>query len=401
MNKLLRILPAMLIPAFLSCDIKESDISPDASFIRVYESTNVDEAYYPEDIIQLGSGNYLIVASLEDSSLTNYPKISLTALSPAGEVLSSEVLPENYTNPVPGWLRMNGSQYFLCMDDISLRAKLIEVTLNGEELGYSEAAGFDQQLPLYAWSDGSALVILSYDRVGRNSRIYGYDNNLNQTWGSQIAANEDFENAVRLHLTKQGKQFPFFIDAIHSDGNTTGFFVNCLANYSLAMVFLDQGGTVTGRLYTYQEQTGISSGLCLGGDTFAVSRFHSGDNYIYPKVGLDVNALQNAEGFNDIFISQLKADAPMDIMMYEKSGREFIVYASTSKQNEIFLLFFDAETGEQEYTHTLGYGNEVEVVNIIPTLDGGMAVLGKTWIGGQYQRMILYKLTSDELEFAD
>ncbi len=402
MQKLLTVLSVMLLTGIMiSCDIKDSDITPDASYVRVYESSNVDEAYYPEDFIQLNSRNYLIVASLEDSSLTNYPKISLTALSPEGEVLSSLILPDNYTNPVPGWIQINNEQYFVCMDDISLRSKLLRAELNGDQVGFTEVREFDQQYPLYAWSDGSVIIILSYDRVGRTSRIIGYDSNFNSIWGTSVGANEDFENAVRLHLTKQGKQFPFFIGAVYDQGNTQGYFVNCLANYSLAMLFLNQTGNETGRLYTFQEQTGISSGMSLGADTFAVSRFHSGDNYVFPKVGLNINDLQNAEGFDDIFISQLKADAPVDIMLYEKAGREFVVYASTSKKNQVVLLFFDAETGEQEYTHTLGYGNPVEVVNIIATQDGGIAVLGKTWIGGQYQRMIFYKLTADQLDFAN
>lgn len=395
-----QILTGLFLPLILliSCEIKNSDIAPDASFVRVYESTNIDEAYYPEDIIQLENMDYLIVSSLDDSSFTNFPKVSLTALAPSGDIISSIVLPDNYTNPVPEWLTVNGRYYFICMDDVTLQAKILQVDLNEDNLTYSEFRELDRKMPLYVRKEDNNILILSYDRIGRNSVIDLYDSNFNPQWASNVSANEDFENDVRLHLKKRGKLFPFFIGGIDNDGVFDYFYVNCLANYSMAMLFLEGiSGSVTGRLYTYQEETSISTALHLNQDTFAVSRFHSGDNYVFPRVSLDINELQNAENFDDILISQLNADATMDIMLYDLNEKQYIVYASTSKSNKIVMLFFNAETGEQIYVHTLGYGNPVEVINIIQTQDKGIAVLGKTWINSQYQRMILYKLTSDQL----
>lgn len=382
-----------------SCEIKDSDISPDASFVRVYESTNIDEAYYPEDIVQLDNKEYLIVSSLIDSSLTNYPKVNLTALAPSGEIISSIVLPENYTNPVPEWLPVGDQYYFVCMDDVTLQAVMVQVSLTGDNLSYSEFMILDRRMPLYASKVGKSILLLSYDRIGRNSIIDLYDDNFNTQWASSVSANEDFENEVRRHLKKTGKFFPFFIGGVDNDGIYDYYYVNCLVNYSMAMLFLEGvSGSVTGRLYTYQEETAISSAIHLELDTFALSRFHSGDNYVFPRAGLDINELQNAENFNDILISQLKDDATMDIMSYELNDKQYVVYASTSKSNKIVLLFFNADTGEQLYVHTLGYGNPVEIANIIQTADNGIAVLGKTWINSQYQRMILYKLSADQLD---
>lgn len=388
-----------IITTLISCEIKDSDIAPDASFVRVYESTNIDEAYYPEDILQLETKEYLIISSLDDSSLTNYPKISLTALTPSGDIISSIVLPDNYTNPVPEWLNVNNQNFFVCMDDVTLLTKIIQVNLSGGNLSYSEFVELDRRMPLYSKREGNDILILSYDRIGRNSVIDLYDANFNPQWASTVPANEDFENDVRLHLKKEGKSFPFFIGGIDNTEGFDNYFVNCLANYSMALLFLEgASGSVTGRLYTYQEETSISSALHLSQDTFALSRFHSGDNYVFPRVGLDVNELQNAEDFDDILISQLKADATMDILLYDRNDKQYVVYASTSKSNKIVILFFDAETGEQVYVHTLGYGNPVEVVNIIQTQDNGIALLGKTWINSQYQRMILYKLSTDQID---
>lgn len=383
----------------ISCEIKKSDVAPETSFIRVYETTNIEEAYHPQNITQLPDKEYIVLSSLDDSTRSNYPKVSLTALTSAGGVIESVVLPENYTNPVPEWILINDQYYFVCMDDITLQAKLIQVSLNNGNLNYSELMEFDRRMPLFAWSEGENILLLSYDRIGRNSVIDLYDDNFNPQWQSSIPANEDFENDIRLHLKKQGKTFPFFIGKIHDDEGMDSYFVNCLANYSMALLFLESAsGTVTGRLYTYQEETSISSALHLYQDTFAVSRYHSGDNYVFPRVRLDIHELQNTENFNDILISQFKADANTDIMLYTLDEKQYIVYASTNKSNQIVLLFFNAKTGEQVNGHTLGYGNPVEVANIIQTEDDGISVLGKTWINSQYQRMIIYKLSADQLE---
>jgi hypothetical protein len=166
----------------------------------------------------------------------------------------------------------------------------------------------------------------------------------------------------------------------------------------MAMVFLSgSSGSETGRLYNYQEETSISSSLHLEGDTFTVSRYHSGDNYIYPLAGLDRNSLQNTQDFQDILMSQLMADSRMDVIKYTLDEAEYIVFAATSKSNQIVLLVFDRETGEQVTTHNLGYGNPVEVASLVQTSDNGLAVLGKTWINGQYQRIIFYKVSRDQI----
>ena len=195
----------LVLLIWMSCEIKDSDISPDASFVRVYESTNIDEAYYPEDIIQLASNEYLIISSLDDSSLTNFPKVSLTALTPSGEIISSIVLPDNYTNPVPEWLNVDDQYYFVCMNDVTLQGTLIQVKLVGGDLTYSEFLEFDRRMPLFTRKEGNNILLLSYDRIGRNSIIDLYDANFNPQWATIVPANEDFENDVRLHHWKNCK----------------------------------------------------------------------------------------------------------------------------------------------------------------------------------------------------
>jgi hypothetical protein len=380
----------------ISCDVKKSNISPEATFVKVYESSNVDEAYYPEAIIELSDKNYLVLSAIVDSNLSNFPGISVMALSSAGEVISSVTLPVNYSNPVAEWIQTGEHTYFVCMDDVSMQAKLIEVILTGTELSYNEQMEFDRKMPLSVWNDGQNTLMLSYERLGRNTIIDRYDQNMNSIWGTQVSTNEDFEGLVRLHFQRKGKTLPFFIGGIGNGSSGMDYYVNCLANYSMAMLFFSgSSGTETGRLYSYQEGTAISAALHMRADTFSLSRYHSGDNYVFPLVEIDRNALQNTQDFQDILMSQLKADSRMDVIKYTLEDKEYVVFVATSKSNQIVLIFLDAETGEQSKTHYLGYGNPVEVVSLIQTQDDGLAVLGKTWINGQYQRIIFYKVSRD------
>lgn len=382
-----------------SCDIKNSDIAPEASFVRIYESTNVSERYYPQDIIQMSDGKYLVLSALIDSSQINFPKVSLIALDETGEVIAQEVLPETLSNPVQGWIEANGKYLFICMDDLVLEARLFEAELNGESLTYTELQNLEKEMPLYTWSDGEDILLLSYDYDGR-TYINKYDNNFNDQWEVSLNTGADFSGEIWNHMQKVGKPKPFFIDVIRRDDGSKDYMVNCLENYSLALVFLNgiSGTVASGRVYSWQEETGLSAALHLEGDTFSLARFHSGNSYIDPKSSLSFDEIIMTKDFEDIHVSQLKADARMDILKYQHNNSNYIVYASTSKSNQIILLFFDAMTGEQVYMHTLGYGNPVEITNLKKSADDGLIVLGKTWINGQYQRIILYKIDKDQLD---
>jgi hypothetical protein len=233
----------------------------------------------------------------------------------------------------------------------------------------------------------------------RSSLIDLYDKNLNPVWITSINAVDDFENQVRLHLQKKGKEFPFFAGEILTNNGWSEYFVNCLANFTLTTVFISgNNGVVTGRLYAYQTGGAISSAMNVNDSCFSIARYHSGENYIYPLVVLDRNIIQNTKDFNDIPLNQLNSDAKTNIINYILNDKKYILYASTTKNNQILLLFFDTETGNQIYSCTLGYGNPVEVVQIIQTKDYGLAILGKTWINQRYQRIILYKLSADQLK---
>lgn len=397
-----------LVPLLLlgwSCDIKKSDLEPEASFIRVYESGITDESYYPKDLIQLADGNYLVLSALTDSNQSlsmSYPPVSVIALEEDGNVITRETLPVKYSNPVPGLFNLKGNISFVCMDDITNKAVLMKVEVSSNGMSITEQGELENDFPLYAYSDGDNLVLLSYDSWGA-SVITKYDGGLNSQWEASFTIANDLLPKVMDHLLLN-KQKPYFIGQLKNDDGSGDYMVNCFEGSSLALLFFNgsSGSYNPGTgIYSFQEETGLTAALHQSGNIISLARYHSGNSYVYPHAIVNRDELISTKEMEDILISQLRAEAPMDIVMYEHHDQMYISYASTTKSNQILLLFFNAETGIQEYSHTLGFGNPVEVTNIITTLDGGLAVLGKTWINSQYQRIIFYKLDKEQLLFEE
>ena len=384
------------------CDINNSNIQPEASFVRVYESTNPDEAYYPQDIISLSEGNYLIVSSLEDSVHSpqmNYPPVCLIGIDAAGEVISTEILPVNYSNPVPGAFLMGGAAYFVCMDDITNQAILMEVEISGGEIIFREAGELQNDFPLYVWSDGSNILLLSYNSWGQ-SILTKYRSDLTVQWESSLDIDEGLRGKTMEHLRLEDRA-PFFISEIKAQQENGKYLVNCFDGSSLALKYFDMenGSFEVAGIYSYQAETGITAALHHRDNLFSLARFHSGNSYVYPLATIETGSLMNTAELDDIIIPQLKPETPTDILLYKHHDINYIVFGSTTRSNQILLLFYNEETGIREYTHTLGFGNPVEITKMITSEEGSLVILGETMLNEKYQRINLYKIDPEQLLF--
>lgn len=398
------ILLIIMVVVLTSCDIHKSNAAPDATFVKVYESHNTDENYYPLSIIENGESGYLIASALIDSSsqVALFPRVYVLAVDKAGEVIASQLLDIQYVNPVSSWVQLNNKNYLVCMDNTTSNTRIIEVELSGTEISVQPASLSSESLnPLFSWNDDDNLLILSYSFISRNSKIECFDKNLNPIWESTFSAKQDFEEEVTRHMQKRGTEYPFFIGAFMNANGSKDYFANCLENQSLTLLFLQgSSGSITGRIYGQGLVGAISALVQITDTSMAISRYDKGDNYIFPGENIDRNTLNNTNDFigRDIPLSQLKADAKTKAIIYSQNDKNYLLYASTTKNNQIILLFFNPETGEQVYTHYLGYGNPVEIVEVKITSDNGLAVLGKTWISERYKRIIFYKVSADQLD---
>ncbi len=385
----------------ISCDIKKSNLSPDIYFTRVFTDNNISHTYYPVDITETEDHGFLIVSGLYDSDSLNYPKVHLLKTDPEGNMAWTYTSDPSVMSPTPSILEVGSSFYLVSMEN-NLDANLYEID-QGTNQGSLE---FVQELniknPLYAYSgNNDNIVLLSYDIVSNNSVITGFDASFSQQWSTQLRAITDVQYNVRYHLNKEGKEYPFYIGEILTNNLITHYHINCYNNSTLSSNFLNAvNGSFEGVLNTYVS-AGISSLVQLQENRFALSRYYTGKNYIFPNVEVDISAISNTEDFtgNDIELPELINDAKVAIMKDEFRGEELVLYASTTKTNQIVLYFFSPETSELVKTHYLGSTNPVEIAAITRAVDDAVVILGRTWVAGRFQRIILYKISMDEFGF--
>ena len=79
------------------------------------------------------------------------------------------------------------------------------------------------------------------------------------------------------------------------------------------------------------------------------------------------------------------------------NGKEITLYATSTKAGQILLYAYDAISGKLVGTHHLGRLNPYEAIDFVTTTDGGLAVLGNTFVNGRFSRITLIKLSEKEL----
>ncbi len=382
-----------------SCDVKKSNIAPDNNYIRVYHNQNYNVSFYPQDMLQTDDGGFLILSAMEDTSLNTFLPVYLMKTDKFGNFQWETYPDESNVSPASHLLYLKGKYYFVCMDAITQDTRFLEIDIN---TGATSVASTNSlKFPLAAYVDSkSNLLVMNFDRVGRKTILTKYNSNFQQEWSASFDIIGDVENQIRLHLVKKGKQYPFYIGEIDENGTVGHYYFNGFKNYTMTLVFVDAAtGNQTGVLNTFQDEAAISSTVSLDSGNFAISRYYLGDNFIFPKVKLDMGTSQNANNFNDNKLPELTPDAAVRIIKSELNQKEVITYGSQTRTNQLVLYLFDAKEGNLLYTKYLGSDNPVEIASLISTNEGGLAILARTFVAGRFPRIALYKLSPEQLKF--
>lgn len=383
-----------------SCDIKKSNVSPDAIFTSVYHDNNLNTSYFPLDLIQDSNGELTILSGIKnDSSKYAWNGIYIMEADKDGKFLWKIESLSGYVNPVSGMLLKNGQTYFVCMDEISLQTYLMVIDKTERNIAMVKAYA-SIEYPLYSkvTSDGG-LLITSYDRASRSSKISKLDGNFNVSWQRTFNVLEDAEEKVISHLTHIGRQFPFFAGEVKVGNTASHYFVNTFFNYSFSLLIVNAAnGSQTGVVNGYRYDGALSSALHLRENQYAISRYSFGDNFLLPQTAIDIDAILSTNEYNGVKYPEFTNDSKVCIVEKGSGGNKRIVYASGSKTGQVVLTQFNYETGEWANTHYLGHSNPVEVASAISTSDNGMIVLSRMIVSGRYPRIALFKVSSGVFE---
>ncbi len=371
------------------CEVDQKDIQPENEFIKIYNHPDQQIAYHPAGVLQLSDGGYLILSGVKvDTSVIEYPHANLIKTNSLGEVEWTRDY--DLYAPTPRLFQRSGSVGFVAMD-LQLNAYAVEINVSNGDVAGQHDLGLTN--PLFSYVDRqNNLLVLGYDYVARSSWISLFDGSFGLQRSVKVNVNTDLENQVQKHQNKSGKQFPFFIGE-WTEGSQSGYYVNCFYNYTLRTVFFESAGlTMMGNIYSFQTGPAVSSLIQRTGERYALTRYYSNNNYLLGDVEVDISTSQN---FNDItgeMLHELVHDAKVLSKRITVGSTSYLLFASQTNSNSMVTYQHAADVDSLIATHYNQFNERVEVSDIIQTREEGVALLGRIYILGKYQRPVLVKL---------
>lgn len=383
---------------FISCDVKKNNNAESSTLVKIFNNSSFSKNYQPIDIKQTSDGGYLVLGStrLEASSFLG---VYLMKLDKNGNFVKDTTLEESILNPIYNLMAIGNEYFFFAMNGITLSSKLIKID---ENINSSEIAQFDQLIyPLYASLDASNNFILqSYNRDERATIVSKI------SAGGTVLASKSFgigfgdfdvEEPIIDHLTQTGKLLPF----ISGNSSNGRYYFNGFYNFTLSLVFFDfnsDNDVEPGVLQGYRGERGVSSALEVSGNNMALSRFAYGKNYLIPNAIIgtadgDISASSDLQGY---YLPEIEADSKVICKKLAIKGKNLIVYGVTTKDKQIALYYYDTSSKLIKSSY-FGFSNPYEIGNFIQTLDGGLAIVGTTYVAGKFPRICLFKIGSNDL----
>jgi hypothetical protein len=382
-----------------ACEINQKDIKPEDQFIKIYNNQNENLSYFPVSVIQTSDGGYLILNGVKnDSSLFEYPSATLIKTNPIGEI---EWTTETAWLAPAGLIKLGESYSFIAMDKQN-DANRINIDISNGNIGGNTELGL--KMPLVArTNDANQFIVLAYNYVDRTSVIAMFDQNTTLVNSSELNINTDMVAQIQAHMNKTGSELPFFIGDWANE-NQSGYFVNCLANYTLRNVFFDKNIEPTGGdIYSFQARDALSSLVNKENNTFAMTRYYGGNNYISTNIEVDPNTSQNFNDYNQKQLYELVPEAKVVSKNIIKDDKNYIIFASTTNSNSVVLYQYsmgDSE-GEEEaiYAEYIDFSDKIEVRDILQDEnDGGIILLLQHYFTGKYKRPVLIKIPLDKFK---
>lgn len=375
-----------------SCDIQENEIEPEISFTKIYNSSSFTEIYDPLDVATFNDSSYLVLAA------TKAWNVYLMKADQEGAFEWEIELPEPFVNPLPTLYQQNEHLYLVCMDEFQLGTYILQInpTDGTPEVVYQTNA-ITYPLAAVQTAEGGWLI-QGYNREARKTTLTKVTADFTQEWQKEYDILEDVEESIIKHLTRTGTRLPFFNGHAQGEGNSGYYFFNGFNNYTMSLTFVNTAdGEPLGVMNGFRDLGYINAAHPLNNGTFALSKNSYGDNYLIPMSEVNERAISSSSDLEANQFPEIDARAPVIINSYELQGREIIFYATHSKSKRIMLYAYDALDGALLGIEYLGQTSPYEIGNFTATADGGMMVLGKTYVAGRFPRICLFKLTKDEV----
>jgi hypothetical protein len=385
----------LLLSAFTRCS-KNTEMAPDQNWVKVYDHSDFNRLFYSLDVAELSDNNFIILASSKIDT-TVWPMPYLISANSAGEVLW-KVQTENYISPVPGIIASNGGYFFFCMDN-ALGTHVLKINTDGSPPSLFKS--FTQfTYPLFATQTSDNKILLtSYNRLTRSTVLTCFDSNFSIIWSKEYPGIENYEEKVRLHLTHQGDNIPFFIGETRN--KTTGYyFVNGFYNFVFSLLFINPAnGELTGVINGIPYSAAASSLIQRNDSSYILSRFDENQNYINSNPHFSFTSISNITAMGGASWPEVDNHSIVKPLKTTINGKGIIIVSTITRSNQVLLLFFDQDTGLLKTSRYFGSSHPLTLASVIPTREGGLAVLTYTYVAGRFSRIQLFKIPPEKLEF--
>ena len=397
--RVLYIFPTLLaLLLFNACKKhKENKIEPDREYVKYVNTTSVLTDLVTLDMVRTSDNGYLILGS--SPSLTkSYHTIYLLKIDKEGNYLWDGYLPETYINPISEIIIKDGAYYLFCMD-VTAGTHLIRFSdqaLKTESVKYFE----EILLPLHAspTPDGGYLV-LNANLSDKWSGITKIASDFKISWSEQYYFNENFAAEIDRHLKREGLPLSFATGSLQ---NGSAFYFNSFSDANFSTVFVNplngkaDGFNIIGGDRAYAA---IKTILSLGEDKFAISRYdRNGNTFLIPNASIAIKSstfIASTE-LGGIKLPDMEVNTRIQCRRINLSGKEVIIYCANTKNKGIGLYAFDVSTGAFLGSKAYNLETPLELGVFSFSSDGGILILGKTYIANRFPRVCIFKIDPEQ-----
>lgn len=377
----------------LSACTTDDDYDPEVSFTKIYDSNQGDLDYYPIDLIETSAGFTVLTGQSTDNS--DFAGVKLLFLDKGGNYLSETDLSEDYYIPIGKMASIDSVAYFFAMEPVTLRAVLIKAA-DTSSVEITPLAGLYYPLASNVTS-ANQLLLEGFDPENEQTylALVSTSGTVTSVSGYDIGAGSDIEENIYNHYVDPERNgLPFFC----GEWASGQYYFNGVYNYSLSLVFTNLSETPSGVVQGQGFNGGMTHILPLQGSNFVTFGFQYNDNFLVPSATLSTGDLSSSVDYMESPISEFRSRTPADMTLWEGPSSSYAIVAAETESRQVALYFYDAVTAELAAIHKIGYINPYTLASIRPSGDGGLLVLGSTYVGGRFQRVFLSKIDAGELK---
>jgi hypothetical protein len=380
------LLSGLIAFSLLSCsDVKESDVAPEASFNRIYNSQNPEDNIYPIDIIQTQDKGYLVISEIEERS------VSLLKTDAKGNVVSQAKFP-SLKSPLQGIFKVGEGFYFFCRDELEYT---IAVKVDTDTLEKSTPNVLLINYPLSVGKVSDGFLIQSWNQKDRATIISKVNENFLTTASEKFDIEEEVDAFINNHLMRKGPRLPFLTGEVASGQ----YYFNGYFNNNFDLMFLDGSLKNIGNVAGYKTERYVTALQSIEAGKFAVTLTATAEdkNYISASTAINIRNQSVVSNVESDYLPEMSLQIPLTFRKITTNGTPTTLCGFTTKTKQVALYSYNYESGAVKGKYILGYTNPYEFCSLGETEEGGLVVLSKTQVAGRFPRIAVTKFSKEEV----